>query len=509
VADALSRIRVNAIKEIPPTDEIRVAQRRDEELQDRIQYMLNGTLPTSIKTSEVEKFQQDCDNYEIIDGLLFRKRTLDSPVIVIPDRYKEVMLYRFHSSIEGMHLGVAKVTNSLLNICWWAGLRKDVERYITQCDSCTQIKNPHRRIKVPMKTQFAQFPLETVSTDIAGPFPITKRGNKWILVIIDAFTRYADIIAMPDARAETVARVLVEEWITRYGISVNLLSDQGANYMSEVLKKVNNMFEIKHKRTTPYHPATNGLSERLIKTVKFCLASVVDTEQVLWDTYLCFIRMVINQSWHASTNASPAKLFFGREMMTPTKLLLPKAPVTPLGEGEYPEMLQNRMQYIWQKAREYMAISKEAQKHYYDRKLVPADIDVGSRVMKYSPRGKAGLATKLLHHWIGPYVVSRITDTNAWIRPISKPFMESTCIHLNMLKKYSGTNVPPEDTEVTDDEEEEESGLKQQTVSRNETVIIDDLEEPLHNLYGSKLETAHHLQRTGKQARVIEKIFRH
>jgi hypothetical protein len=199
--------------------------------------------------------------------------------------------------------------------------------------------------------------------------------------------------------------------------------------------------------------------------------------------------MVVNQSWHASINASPAKIFLSREIMTPTKLLVPRAPRQVTKEGEFPEILENKIQFIWQTARKYLEISKEAQKHYYDQKLVLTEIDVGDRVYKYDPKGKAGLATKLIHHWIVPYVVTKVTGTNAWIRPISDPYAESKCIHLNMLKRYRGTNVPPEDTETyrmgTDDDvdnipegaaEPGESRLDHDEVSQQEEARIEELD---------------------------------
>jgi hypothetical protein len=189
--------------------------------------------------------------------------------------------------------------------------------------------------------------------------------------------------------------------------------------------------------------------------------------------------MVVNSSWHASTNTSPALMFFGREIRTATKMLLPSVPLPMVKEGEYPGLLQNRMQYIWNKAREYLQQSKEAQKYYYDQNVVVANLDVGDRVYQYNPRGKPGLATKLLHHWIGPYVVTRVNETNAWIRPVSQPFVESKCVHLNLLKKYSGTNIIPEETAVfSDSEDEQENSMRDDEGEKQEE------EEQLEEILG-------------------------
>lgn len=454
VCDALSRVPVNSIREIPPEDEIRVAQRRDDSLAPIIRYLKDGEMPSGLEPAKKRRLEAEWQRHSIINDTLYRKGDGEMPVVVIPDQYKEVLLHKFHSSIEGMHLGIEKTTKNLLTVCYWERMRKDVETYLANCDSCARIKNPHQRIRVPMKGQMTNHVLETVCSDIAGPLPVTTRGNKWIIVFIDQFSKYCEILPMPDATADTVARIYVEEFVTRYGTPVNLLTDQGTNYMSDLMRKVNDMLEIRHKRTTPYHPGTNGQAERLIKVIKFCLAHVVNEQQRNWDSFLGFIRMAINQSWHATTNTSPAYVFFGRSMVTPTKLLLPRPQAAVIQEGQLPALLEARMQYIWGQVREYMRTAKQTQKEYYDRRVVAANLDIGDRVFKYTPRGRPGLATKLLQHWIGPYIVTRISDTNAWIRPVARPYTESKCVHLNLLKKFKGTNVPPEDTEVSDDEEE-------------------------------------------------------
>lgn len=180
----------------------------------------------------------------------------------MPDLYQEFMLYRLHSSLEGMHLGVNKTVQSLKDVCWWEGMKKDVENFINNCQSCVQVKNPYQRLRVPMQGQLAEYPLQTVSTDIAGPLPTSSKGNKWIIVFVEHFTKFCELVPMRNAKAETVAGIFVREWVCRYnGICENFLSDQGTNYMSEVMQQVNAKLEITQKRTTPYHPTTNGIAE--------------------------------------------------------------------------------------------------------------------------------------------------------------------------------------------------------------------------------------------------------
>ena len=97
--------------------------------------------------------------------------------------------------------------------------------------------------------------------DLVGPLPRTAAGNKFILVICDYATRYPEAIALPDTTAETVAEHLITLF-TRVGIPAEILTDQGANFMSALLKALYKRLNIKSIRTSPYRPQSDGLVER-------------------------------------------------------------------------------------------------------------------------------------------------------------------------------------------------------------------------------------------------------
>ena len=139
--------------------------------------------------------------------------------------------------------------------------------------------------------------------------------------------------------------------------------------------------------------------------------------------------------------------------MTPTKMVLPSAN-TEEYINSYMEQLQHRIAKAWETARDHLKASKEAERKYYDRRLVLTSLEVGIKVYKYDPQGRKGLVTKLLKHWVGPYIITKLNETNAWIQPLGKPGVDSKCIHLNMLRMYSGPTVPPEDALVFSDDEE-------------------------------------------------------
>ena len=97
--------------------------------------------------------------------------------------------------------------------------------------------------------------------DLVGPVPQSDRGNLYILVICDYFTKYVEAFALPDQPADTVATTFIEGWVTRLGAPRELHKDQGANFESEVFTKVCTLLGIYKTRTTARNPKSDGLVE--------------------------------------------------------------------------------------------------------------------------------------------------------------------------------------------------------------------------------------------------------
>ena len=101
-----------------------------------------------------------------------------------------------------------------------------------------------------------------------GPFPETSRANIYILFITGYLTRWAETVAIPDVTAPTLASQLLQKVIFQHGCPIQLLSDQGRQFHGDVLNVVATQLGVQQVFTSPYHPQTNGLTERLNKTLK-------------------------------------------------------------------------------------------------------------------------------------------------------------------------------------------------------------------------------------------------
>ena len=115
-------------------------------------------------------------------------------------------------------------------------------------------------------------PFERISWDIIGPLLITPRGNQYILVVTNVFTKWVEAFPLPSTTAVTIAIVLTNEVICWYGVPTHLHSDQGANLCSAVIQELSRLLAIHTTTSSAYHLECNGQVERFNRTLEAMLA---------------------------------------------------------------------------------------------------------------------------------------------------------------------------------------------------------------------------------------------
>ena len=150
---------------------------------------------------------------------------------------------------------------------------------------CATRKSPNPLRRAPLQPVVSGFPLEKLAVDILGPLPVTKKGNRYILVVSDYFTRWVEAYPMPNQEASTVAQKLVDEFFGRFSCPTQLHSDQGRQFELSLIQEVCKLLNIRKSRTTPYHPAGDGLVERFNRTLLHMLSTTVQDHND-WETYL-------------------------------------------------------------------------------------------------------------------------------------------------------------------------------------------------------------------------------
>ncbi|GBO04446.1 Retrovirus-related Pol polyprotein from transposon 17.6 [Araneus ventricosus] len=241
--------------------------------------------------------------------------------LVVPQTLVPQILNLAHDNDACAHPGLTRTLKRIKQNYFWHKLYSQVKRYIGSCHSCIQRRGFHKNFKAPIqKIPTADYPFQKVAFDAIGPLVTSKHGNKWIIVMSDYFTRYAEAYALPNIQSSNVARVLID-FISRHGIMQVLYSDRGSNFLSQAMQEVYNKLGISKQQTLSYSPQGNGLVERLNKTLIDSLSHLVSENQEDWCEHLPFALMAFRNACHSTTNESPNFLVYGRDPVMPYHLI--------------------------------------------------------------------------------------------------------------------------------------------------------------------------------------------
>lgn len=252
-------------------------------------------------------------------GVLYRQQGSDIQ-LVVPGAARESVLTLGHSAPWAGHLGKHRTFAEIKKHFHWPGLRKDVAQFCKSCPQC-QRTSP----QIPSRAQLQPLPIistpfERLGMDIVGPVERSKAGNRYMLVITDYATKYPEVFPLKSIKAKSVAFCLVQ-FFSRVGFPREILTDRGTNFMSTLLKQVYQLLGIRSLRTTPYHPQTDGLTERFNQTLKQILWNFVNYTGRDWDEWLPYLLFAYREVPQASPGFSPFELLFGHEVRGPLSLL--------------------------------------------------------------------------------------------------------------------------------------------------------------------------------------------
>ena len=248
-------------------------------------------------------------------GVLMRKpyNTLVKDLIMVPKVARSQILRMAHNSPIAGHYASERTLSTIRTHMDWSGVAKNVKDLCASCPIC-QKAGPAIIVKAPLNPlPVIKEPFTRIAMDVFGPLNRTKAGNKYILVLMDYATKWPEAFALRNVTAETIVNCLIEV-TARIGVPQELLTDNGSNFMSKVMKKYCSMTGIKQIRTSPYHPQTDGMVERYNATLKMLLRKLTQNSEVEWDLYLPYVLWSYRGTIHKTTGFSPYQLLFGKQM---------------------------------------------------------------------------------------------------------------------------------------------------------------------------------------------------
>ena len=468
------------------TAEIIAEQQNDSDIRPIIQLLSTYDKKPDWKIVElqsavVKSLWQEWSRLDLKNGILCRKWTplyggTENWQIILPRSYRKDFIRMTHVGMTGGHLGRSKTQDQVSRRVYWPGWREDVTTEVRRCPECA----PYFRGKAPRQTPLQPFsagePFEIIAVDITGPHPTSTRGNRYIVTATCLFSRWSEAYAVRNHTAPIVAKVLMDNIFTKFGMPRRLLSDLGVEFESQLFGELCQRMGIENIRSTAYKPSTNGCVERFHRTLNSMLAKVIDDNQKDWDDRLPSVMAAYRASRHASTNFTPNVLVLGRENRAPVDIVLGIVK----GEehhcdsyDEYVEQLQKRMRDSHQLAREHLQVTAERRKVDYDVKVRSIKFVPGQWVWYYYPRRFMNKSPKWTKFYTGPYLVIRVIEPGDYVIQRTK---KSTpiVVHGDKLKCCYGetplswiASTPSADEISNADQRSSEKQLTEQSVPVN------------------------------------------
>lgn len=324
-ADALSRrvphTAVSAATQIQSKntkDELRQAQQNDtivRKLAEALKHPNRCPSGKIWKSPPLSRYRQLWPQLTVVDGVVCRKYTPDPTketitVPIVPTSLRNSVLIRSHDVPSAGHQGVERTLDHVRREGYWVNMAKDAERHCRECTKCQEAKLP-APVRAPLTSIPVGRPWQMVAVDVLE-VPVSYNGNRYLLVIQDYFTKWAEAIPMRDQTAARITAELVKVFSV-LGIPEVLHSDQGQNFESTILKETLQAFGIAKSRTTAYHPQGDGMVERLNRSLLQLLRLYVDKQPADWERYLPLVLYAYRTAVHSSTGVSPFQLMFGRQ----------------------------------------------------------------------------------------------------------------------------------------------------------------------------------------------------
>ena len=234
-----------------------------------------------------------------------------------------------------------------------------------------------------------------------------------VLVVVDDFTCYVQAFVTKNHTARTMARVLYNNYFSMFGFPQRLMLDQGTEFCGKVITAMCSLHGVEKIHTTPYHPQTNGLAQRVHQTLQRMIGKLDPEKRRKWPAHIGSIIIAYNSTGSLVTGYSPYYFMFGRRPRLPIDLLFPTHQTQMLTHtiDEYIASLYNRLWESLAIAQDCAVKEAQRQKRLYDRKVGAVELRPGDHELVHLDAFR-GQRRKLKNRWGDDLhtVVTRVAD---------------------------------------------------------------------------------------------------
>ncbi len=281
-----------------------------------LQVLQSGVLPQGISVVERHRLARRAKQYSWEQGKLYRRMPDSSLRLVPPPADRANIIIRQHELCG--HFGIRRTAAMVLSKYWWHGLLADAAHIINRCEHCKRVQASFTA-KPP---ELQSIPVSSIGyrwhVDTAGPLTTSERGHQYFMVAVEAFTKYLEVVPIPDKKASTLAYAFLHNVLARYGAPAQVVTDNGGEFEGEFQQLLLDAM-IDHRHTSPAHPQANGQAEKAVHVVKTALTKMSQARKSLtqWDQDVAWLALGYRCTPQSSTGYSPYELMFARPPVVP------------------------------------------------------------------------------------------------------------------------------------------------------------------------------------------------
>ncbi|XP_041061422.1 SAFB-like transcription modulator [Carcharodon carcharias] len=355
--------------------------------------------------------------------------------VVVPELYRDEILKVSHNIPSAEHQGIKRTGRRVLQYFYWPSVFMDVAHYCKACEKCRYSHKLGDAANLglrPLPT--INVPFKRVSIDVVGPLPFTTNsGKRYILMMVDCASRYPDATALVSVEADIVAMALLVMF-TRVGFPEEILSNQGENFMSQLVMQLKRQCQDKQLRSNSYCPQVNELVEKFNGTLKQMLRTYAEQNPCDWDEKLPYLLFACREVPQQLTGFSPFELLYGRRVYG-TLLLIKEAWLGKCFGAdknivEHVLNARDALNSLIESIPEDQDHSLNSRNLWYCHNAGTRAYDIGQRVLVLQPVKRQ----KVQLHWEGPYTV--VEPGKYVYYTVEIPFNKFRIYHVNMMKPY-------------------------------------------------------------------------
>ena len=432
----------NVVLAVEPITNIAELQRECTDFKHMIHYLVTDELPDN--EVQARKIALSADQFCLENGVLYhlyqprgkkgKSLTAVTKQLCLPKTLREKIVKNYHDHLS--HPGFQKLYETMREKYWWPLQYTALHDYVSTCTLCQMTKRPVGLSKAPVEPLPILNPFDMWITDVLGPLPPDKNGNKYLLVCCDSTSLWPEAFPMRSCDTQTTAEIIFSNIFCRFGTPTYIVSDRCTNYTSQLMQALSKLCHVEHCFSTAYHHQTCGRAEQFMSTIlkTFRVYCEHDTD---WCTHVDSVLLSYRALKTTVTKLSPYEVLFAK----PMKLAIDTSVLNDIETSPDVDTFLNQLIPKIEVAREIARAehvkANEESKFYYDKNSAYPRYDVGSKVLLYDETNKPGTCRKMKRRWGGPYFVEmQCPNYNFRLRHCGTRKVMKNPVHSNRLRPY-------------------------------------------------------------------------